>query len=201
MNIEVGMEQLNEILKTIVIPGLMTSILGWFGKRYLDKKLESEKAANQENIKSVENKLNQYLEVHKQKIKNWEFFFQKQFDASQDLYIIKTDMMPPYSHPDMDWHDAIKEMANGLDKTHKSLREFINNHFTVLNPDILEKLESAAGNAEEGMLYGGSDDDDGCEPGNQCAEHAYNLIKECSSLLKAEVDGQRLVEFHDHTQK
>lgn len=196
------MEHLNEILdilKTIGIPGLMTIILGWAGKRYLDRNLESEKAANQANIKSIESKLGQYLEVHKQKIKNWEFFFQKQFEASQDLYRIKRDMMPPYSHPDMDWHEAVVEMANGLRETHKSLREFLNNHFTVLNPDILEKLESAAGNAEEGMLFGGGDD--GREPGNQCAEHAYNLIKECSSLLKAEVDGQRLVEFHDHTQK
>jgi len=196
------MEHLNEILdilKTVSIPGFMTIVLGWVGKRYLDRKLESEKAVNQANIKSIESKLSQYLEVHKQKIKNWEFFFQKQFEASQDLYRIKTDMMPPYSHPDMDWHEAIKEMANGLGKTHKSLRGYLNTYFTVLNPDILEKLEYAAGSAEEGRLYGGGDDSR--EPGNQCAENVYDLIKECSSLLKAEVDGQRLVEFHDHTQK
>lgn len=188
------------ISKAFGIPGLMSFILGWVGKRYLDKKLESEKSVNQANIKSIESKLNQYLEVHKQKIKNWEFFFQKQFEASQDLYKIKVDMMPPYNHPDMDWHDAIIEMASGLEKTHESLREFLKKYFTVLSPDILEKLESAAGSAEEGMLYGGGDGDEN-EPGIQCAEHVYNRIKECSSLLKAVVDGQRLVEFHDHTQK
>lgn len=197
------MENLNEIigiLKTFGVPGLMSFFLAWAGKRYLDKKLESEKSVNQANIKSIESKLNQYLEVHKQKIKNWEFFFQKQFEASQDLYKIKADMMPPYSHPDMDWHDAITEMANGLSKTHESLRGFLKQYFTVLSPDILEKLESAAGNAEEGMLYGGGHGDPR-EPGIQCAEQVYNRIKECSSLLKAEVDGQRLVEFHDLSQK
>jgi len=202
MNQEVEMDQLNEILarlNTIGISGLMAISLGWIGKRYLDSKLESEKAVNQENMKSLESRINQSLEVHKQKVKNGELFFQKQFEASQELYRIKTDMMPPYRHPDMDWHEAIEEMANGLENTHKLLREFMNSYFTVLKPDILEKLETAAGDAEEGMLYGGGDD--GREPGNQCAERAYNLIKECTSLLKAEVDGQRLVEFHEHAEK
>lgn len=100
----------------------------------------------------------------------------------------------------MDWHDALIEMANNLNKTHGSLRKFLRDNFTVLSPDILEKLESAAGAAEEGMLYG-SGDGDPREPGIQCAESVYNCIKECSSLLKAEVDGQRLVEFHEHAQK
>lgn len=184
-----------EILKTIGIPGLMTLVLGWIGKRYLGSKLESEKSENQAKIKSIESKLSQYLEVHKQKIKNSEFFFQRQYEASQELYKLKVDMMPPHSHPDMDWHDALEEMANGLEKTYKSLRDFLNKYFTVLSPDILEKIESAKSNAEEGMLYGSDD------PGIQCADHVYNRVKECSSILKAEVDGQRLVEFHDFVQK
>lgn len=197
------MENLDQIittLKTFGIPGIMSVFLGWVGKRYLDRKLESEKATNQANIRSIENKLSQSLEIHKQKIKNWEFFFQKQFNASQELYELKSEMIPAYSHPDMCWHDALIEMANNLDKTHKSLRIFLKENFTVLSPDILEKLESAARFAEEGMLYGGGDGDP-MEPGIQCAESAYNRIKECCSLLKAEVDGQRLVEFQEHAQK
>jgi hypothetical protein len=193
-------DQIITAIKTFGIPGIMSVFLGWAGKRYLDRKLESEKAANQASIKSVENKLSQSLEVHKQKIKNWEFFFQKQFNASQKLYELNSEMIPAYSHPDMDWHDALKEMANNLHKTHGSLRNFLKENFTVLSPDILEKLESAAGAAEEGMLYGGGDGDP-MEPGIQCAQSAYNRIKECCSLLKAEVDGQRLVEFHEHAQK
>jgi len=148
---------------------------------------------------SIEAKLSQYFEIHKQKIKNSEFFFQKQFEASQALYKIKSEMMPPYRHPDMDWHEAIQEMAGNLGKTHNSIREFLKSYFTVLSPEVLEKLESAASNADEGSLYGGGEDI--CEPGNQCAEHAYNMIKEATSLLKAEVDGQRLVEFHEFPTK
>ncbi|MCZ6804721.1 MAG: hypothetical protein O7D86_12520 [Proteobacteria bacterium] len=184
-----------EILTPFGIPGLMALILGWIGKRYLDKKLESEKSENQANIKSMESKLSQYLEVHKQKIKNSEFFFQRQYEASQDLYKIKIDMMPPYRYPDMGWYEALDEMANGLGKTYKSLQDFLNTYFTILNPDVLEKLESAASTAEEGMLYGSD------PQGHQCAEHVYNHIKECSSILKSEVDGQRLVEFSELTQK
>lgn len=146
---------------------------------------------------SIEAKLSQYFEVHKQKIKNSEFFFQKQFDASQQLYEIKVNMMPPYRHPDMDWYEAIQEMANNLGKTHISLRKFLINHFTILSPEILEKLELAAANAEEGSLFGGGEDIR--EPGNQCAERVYSLLKEATSQLKAEVDGQRHVEFHEFT--
>lgn len=188
-----------EVLKAWGISGLMTIILGWIGKRYLDRKLEYEKSENQQKIASLESDLNQYLEVHKQKIRNSESFFKVQFEASQSLYQIKAEMMPPYSHPDMDWHEALVEMANDLGRIHKSLREFLNKYFTVLTPDILEKLESAASNAEEGALYGGGDDDR--EPGNQLAQNVYDKIKECSSLLKTEVDGQRLVKFHDLPRK
>jgi len=195
-----NLDQITAILKTFGVPGLMSVFLAWLGKRYLEKKLESEKAINLANIKSIENRLNQSLEVHKQKIKNWEFFFQRQFNASQELYKIKSGMRPPYSHPDMDWHEALTEMANNLSRTHESLRKFLMDNFTVLSPDILEKLESAAGNAEEGILYGGGNGDPR-EPGIRCAESVYDRIKECSSLLKAEVDGQRLVEFHEHPQK
>lgn len=193
-------DQIIELLRIFGVPGLMTFLLGWLGKRYLEKKLESEKAINQANIKAIESKLNQSLEVHKQKIKNWEFFFQRQFDASQELYKIKSEMMPPYSHPDMEWDDALIEMANNLGKTHASLRKFLKDYFTVLDPSILEELELAAGHAEEGMLFGGGDGDPR-EPGIRCAQSVYNRIKECSSLIKSEVDGQRLVEFHDHVQK
>ncbi|MFA4918820.1 MAG: hypothetical protein WC581_06170 [Thermodesulfovibrionales bacterium] len=187
--------EITEILKTFGIQGLMTLVLGWIGKRYLDSKLESEKSENQAKLKSIESQLSQYLEVHKQKIKNSEFFFQRQYEASQELYKLKVDMMPPYRHPDMDWHEAREEMANGLEKTYESLQDFLNKYFTVLSPGILEKIESATNTAEEGMLYGSN------EQGIQCADYVYSRVKECSSILKAEVDGQRLVEFHDFAQK
>ena len=183
------------ILNSIGIPGIMTIVLGWIGKRYLDSKLESEKTDNLTKIKAIESRLNQYLEVHKQKIKNSEFFFQRQYEASQELYKLKVDMLPPFRHPDMDWGEALEEMARRLEVTHNSLRDFLNSYFTVLGPDVLEKLESARNEAEEGMLYSGD------EQGVTCADYVYERIKECSSILKAEVDGQRLVEFQDFSQK
>lgn len=188
-----------ELLKTLGIPSLLVIILGWIGKRYLDKKLEQEKSEYQSDIKTLESTLNNYSDIHKQKLKNSELFFQKQFEASQALYVIKSEMMPPFSHPDMGWHDAVKEMADNLGKTHEALQDFLKSYFTILSPEILEKIESAASSAEEGLLYGGGEDMR--EPGNQCAEAVYNKVKECSSLLKADVDGQRLVEFHEIAKK
>ena len=91
------------------------------------------------------------------------------------------------------------EMADNLGKTHESLKEFLKNYFTVLSPEILEKLESAAANAEAGALYGR--DEYGQGPGNKHAELVYQKINDCTSMLKAEVDGQRLVKFHEYTKK
>lgn len=148
---------------------------------------------------SIEAKLNQYFEIHKQKLKNSELFFAKQFQASQDLYTLKSNMVPPYRFPDMEWDDALREMADKLGSTHAALREFLKSYFTVLSPEVLEKLEAAASIAEEGSLYGAGDDVR--EPGNQCADAVYRKVKEATSLLKAEVDGQRLVEFHEHRKR
>jgi hypothetical protein len=183
------------LLENLGITGLIAILLGWLGKRYLDRKLEIEKSEHQANIKSIESSLNRYLEIHKQKIKNSEIFFQIQYEASQKLYEIKVKMRPPYSHPDMDWHEALEEMSNELAKTASNLQEFLNEYFTVLCPKIVENLESAIGMAEEGQFVGGD------KNGVQFTENVYNRIKECSSLLKAEVDGQRQVEFREFAQK
>ena len=179
-------ESLMKILDTLGIQSIFAVLLGWVGKRYLDGKLENEKSEHEANIKSIESKLNHYLEVHKQKIKNSEFFFQKQYEASQDLYRIKVNMLPPFRHPDMDWHEALEEMSEKLEGTRNELQALLDKYFSVLSPDLVEKLESAMSSSDEGKFYARVDH------GMQCADSTYNKIKECSSLLKAEVDGQRL---------
>ncbi len=184
-----------EAIKPLGIPSLVAIILGAIGKRYLDKKLEFEKAGYQTKFRSIESQIDQSLEVHKQKIKNSEFFFKMQYQASCDLYKIKSEMMPPYRFPDMDWGDALGEIATDLGGISAKIKSYLNDYYTVLPPDVFEKLESAFHNAEEGSLYG----DEG--PGIQCADFAYEKIKECTSLLKAAVDNQRLVEFHNFKSK
>lgn len=185
-------------LQLLGTPSLIALVLGWLGKRYLEKKLEQEKADHLSEIKRLESKLGEYSEIHKQKLKNSELFFLRQFEASQALYKLKMEMTPPYRHPDMDWDEAIEEMAENLGDTHRKLQALLIEYFTVLPPELLEKLESAASNAAEGSLYGGQ----GCgSPGNRCAESVYKKIEECTALMKAEVDGQRLVKLHEPANK
>ena len=149
------------------------------------------------DLKSFESSLSQYFEIHKQKIKNSELFFQKQFEASQALYKIRAEMLPAFSFPDMEWDDALSNMANDLTKTHKSLQKFNSEYYTVLKPEILEKLEFATHQAEEGALYGG----DELGIGTDNAESVYKIIQECTALIKAEVDGQRLIKFQEWNKK
>ena len=73
------MENVNEIiniLKTLGITTLLTLLLGWIGKRYLDKKLEQEKASNQSKLKDIESTFSKNLEIHKQKEKKFRDIFQ-----------------------------------------------------------------------------------------------------------------------------
>ena len=182
------------LLQFLGAPSLIALFLGWLGKRYLEKKLEQEKTAHLSEIKRLESKLGEYSEIHKQKVKNSEFFFLRQFDASQALYKLKLEMTPSFRHPDMEWDEAIEEMAENLSDTHRKLQALLIEYFTVLPPELLEKLESAASNAEEGSLYGGNG---WGSPGNQCASSVYEKIEECTALMKAEVDGQRLVKLHE----
>lgn len=168
-------------LKELGIPTVIASIFAFLGKKYVDKRLNEEKS-------SLDNLLNQKLEIQKQKLKNSEFIFHKQYEASQELYLLRCSLLPEYRTPDMDWEDAIEFVAENLGDSAKKLKDFIGKYFTVLSPKIVELLHRALNAAEEGQYY--SD-----KQAFMAASTMYKSVEECSSLLKSEVDGQRKVEI------
>lgn len=141
-------------IETLGIPSLLVLIAGWLGKRYLDKKLESERASYQSQIASLEGSLRENLEVHKQTLKNSEFIFREQYHAVLELYQIKKDMVPEKRYPDMEWEDAPEEMAQSANETRKQLEAVTRKYFAVLSPGIVEKLESASSSCIDAELEG-----------------------------------------------
>ncbi|MBK1653013.1 hypothetical protein [Halorhodospira halochloris] len=176
-------------IETLGIPSLLVIIAGWLGKRYLDKKLEYERALYKSQIASLEGSLRENLEVHKQKLKNSEFIFREQYHAVLQLYKLKKDMVPEKRYPDMEWGDALEEMAQSANETRKQLEAFREKYFAVLSPGVVEKLESASSSCIDAELEGPD------FPGTQFIDLAFNRIEECTSLLKSDFDGQRNVKF------
>lgn len=169
------------VIEQFGIPTAIASFFTFIGKKYLDKRLNDEKS-------SLDSVLNQKLEIQKQKLKNSEFVFHRQYEASQDLYLLRCSLLPEYRTPDMDWEDAVEFVAENLGDTVKKLKDFIAKYFTVLSPKVVELLHSALNAAEEGQFYGD-------KQAFMAASIMYESVTECSSMLKSEVDGQRQVEI------
>lgn len=176
-------------VEALGIPSLIVLIAGWIGKHYLNKKLEAERAAYKSQIASLEGSLRENLEVHKQKLKNSEFIFREQYHAVLELYQIKKDMVPEKRHPDMEWEEALEEMAQSANGTRKQLENFTRKYFAVLSPGVVEKMESACSYCIDAELEGPE------FPGTQFIDSAFNCVEECASLLKSDFDGQRNVKF------
>lgn len=168
-------------LNTLGIPAAISGVFAFLGKRYLDKRLNEEKSY-------LDHVLNQKREIQKQQLKNSEFFFHKQYEASQDLYLLKCSLLPECRTPDMDWEDAIEFVAENLGDSAKKLKDFIGKYFTVLSPKIVELLHKALNAAEEGQYFVD-------KQAFLAASTVFKSVDECSSMLKSEVDGQRRVEI------
>ncbi|MEM6251069.1 hypothetical protein [Shewanella vaxholmensis] len=168
-------------LNTLGIPAAISGVFAFIGKRYLDKRLNEEKSY-------LEHVLNQKREIQKQQLKNSEFIFHKQYEASQELYLLRRSLLPEYRTPDMDWEDAMEFVSENLGISAEQLNGFLGKYFTVLSPNIVELLQKAINAAEEGQFF--SD-----KPSFIAANAMYKSVEECSSLLKSEVDGQRRVEI------
>jgi hypothetical protein len=168
-------------LNSLGIPAAICAVFAFLGKRYLDNRL------NEENV-NLGHVLNQKREIQKQQLKNSEFIFQKQYDASQELYLLKRSLLPEYRTPDMDWDSAMEFIAENLAASADKLNKYLGMYFTVLSPNIVELLHKAINAAEEGQYYVD-------KQSFMAADIVYKSVEASSSLLKSEVDGQRRVEI------
>lgn len=94
-------------------------------------------------VEKVKAELQAELERQKTKLRKSEFIFQKEFEAASAFMALRRKIIPDYSHPDMDFHEACEKMASDFGKVARQLTEFVSIHGAALNKRSLELLNAS----------------------------------------------------------
>ncbi|WP_375049484.1 hypothetical protein [Bradyrhizobium sp. 8-10B] len=138
--------------------------------------------------------LSEALEAAKTSLKFSEARFSKQFEALVALREYFRDIRPRKRFPDMEWDDALGDIADGLSKYYDNLRDFLYKHEAVLPTPVLEALENAMYCADEAQFEFDWDSDTKiAEPRQRAKELAndfYESVKSAVEKMQQTVDEQ-----------
>lgn len=135
----------------------IVSILAFVGKGIFNaavsRDLESFKSdlkrEGDAEIERIRSEAGRTLESYKVRLRKSEFIFERQFLAANAVIKLFSEFSPRKSNPNMDWNDAMEEVAANSYKTEMSLRAFMIEHGAALSVDARAKLESAISDAND----------------------------------------------------
>lgn len=174
----------------------LLSVLGVLAKALLEKIIirdtkvfEAElKAKTDSEIERFKSTLTRDVESYKVQLKKSEVFFQRELEAASNFSSLFHSILPGYSHPQMDWHEACEEMARNFGKIERQLSDFMAKHIAVLTDEeraALIDATSYAGYGKFGVADGEIDAD-----ANIKADELYTKLKELEAKLITRVRAQ-----------
>jgi hypothetical protein len=139
---------LDSLWKAIVVLGGGTVVIGaisaFVSKYFADRSIEGHKAQLNKEVERLKGELAKETETHKLKLKKQEMLFTKELDAAVQFFALHKHIRPSYSHPDMDWDEAVEEVARDFTDTEHRLKKFMTEHGPVLSERVRDDLEHCA---------------------------------------------------------
>lgn len=125
-----------------------------------------------EKIKSgIKIEYDRKLEDFKSKIKHLEFIRNSRYEALKYLISIYYKIYPELRSPDMEWEDALSDIAEDFKNHKKLLKDFMKSYGHVMDKESTELIEFGILQCEQGIF----------EDQHNQLEHADKLIK---SIIK-----------------
>ncbi|MCW3148916.1 hypothetical protein N8H22_09960 [Stutzerimonas stutzeri] len=124
----------------------------WLGKVWANRLMEKEKADHTRALEALRTQLTQETESYKIKLKKSEFIFEREFEATSEFVNLLRSILPPLSHPQMDWDEACEEIAHDFKNIEKLLSLFMSKHGAVLGAEAKKLISSALGLAAHGKF-------------------------------------------------
>lgn len=140
----------------VVVIAVCAYISNYFANSSLEKR-KSELGRETERLKG---ELAQEAETHKLALKKQELIFNKEVEAASAFIKMHREIMPKYSHPDMDWDDACEQVASEFGKTEGKLEQFIVEHGAIVIPDAREMLSELKTLSSHHKFHGYDDENE-----------------------------------------
>ena len=151
----------------------------------ITQKVENIKKENQIELSKLQGNIDIKIELERLKAKNTEIYFQKQLEAMKELYKLRSEILPNYRMPDMDWDDACQDIALDFKEIEEKIENFTIEYFSVLYQDIISKLDIAKNCAAEGKFEEPTD-----FKSHQLADTLWKNVDEATKNFKQHIEVQ-----------
>lgn len=179
----------SEILTSSIVATVVSGIISWLGKRYLDKKLEIERANHIKELEDLKAENQKFLENYRARLKNSEIYFNRQLDACDEIHALCQSMLPKNKFPNMDWDDALEYMALDIERIESEAQGLYTKFYSVLPDSILTKLNASVGYAGDAKFETGGGEVS--KRGLELVKSTFNELHEAAVNSKELLDGQR----------
>lgn len=179
----------SEILTSSIVAAVVTGIISWLGKRYLDNKLETERAKHIKELEDLRAENQKVLENYRARLKNSEIYFNRQLKACDEIHALCQCMLPENKFPNMEWGDALEYMAQDIDTIETKAQKLYTKFYSVLPDSVLTKLNTAVGLAGDAKFV--VEDGVASKIALGLVESTFNELHEAAVATKELLDGQR----------
>jgi hypothetical protein len=156
-------------------------------KSQLDKALEDYKSNLGQETERLKSLLNQDADSFRLQLKKRELLFNKELDTVSTFMKLRRQILPSYSHPDMDWSDACAEAVSSFKAHSDRLDIFIGEHGAVLPPAVRIDLERCSSIARVHQFDASTMEGDASAPALSAAEEFLTTLGQIEEQLISKV--------------
>jgi hypothetical protein len=110
----------------------------------------------------------------------------RRVEVLNELWALRHRVLPPKRHPDMDWDEALEDIALNLGSHAVSLHDIVVRMGAMLPSRVTDALESAASAAQDGSFEVSRDNNpEVSRQAREAAERMYDLLIEATKQLRA----------------
>lgn len=175
-------------LKFLAIMGgvgvVSAAVAAWISKHMSDRWLQTHKAELDRELETHKAELVRETEARKLSLRRQELMFQRELEATDAFMMLWRAIWPKYETPDMDYDDAISEVAGKLDAVEKEIDKYLVQHSSVISSVALQKLEGARTEASHAKFY--SEHEPG-GPAPKAADKVLTALLEVKEQLLADL--------------
>lgn len=124
----------------------------WLGKVWANRIMVQEKAKFERELREISTKWERELETHKERLKRYELFFNKKYEAVCELTSYLNRIIPEYSCPEMEIDDVYQDISFDLKEIEKYLENYLVRFKVVLDQEVYELIIQALSAAAEGKF-------------------------------------------------
>jgi len=169
----------------VVVIGLS----GWLAKMVTDWTIEGHKSKLVQEVEKLKGELAKETESHKLLLKRHELLFMKEMDAASAFIALHREVEPKRRHPDMDWDEAMEDVADDFSRTEIKLRNYVSEYGAALSPDNRGQIDKCMLIASNNQ-YAKHESDQAVDEAKKAAEDMLNQMKEIEARFLSELRRQ-----------